>query len=37
MSGARRFFIDNLNYPERTEVELSGDEFTHAKTVLRVT
>ena len=37
MSGARRFFIEGLNYPQTSEVELSGDEFTHAKTVLRVT
>lgn len=36
MSGARRFFSDNINYPHITEVELSGEEFVHAKTVLRV-
>lgn len=36
MSGARRFFSDDINYPEETTVELSGDEFVHAKTVLRV-
>ncbi len=36
MSGARRFFSDNINYPHITEVELSGEEFVHTKTVLRV-
>ena len=36
MSGARRFFCDNINYPQNSEVCLSGEEFTHAKTVLRV-
>ena len=33
----KRFFCDNLNYPDRTEVTLDGEEFVHAKTVLRVT
>ena len=36
MSGVRRFFSDSINYPDNAEVELSGDEFVHAKTVLRV-
>ncbi len=36
MSGARRFFIDSINYPSVAEVTLSGDEFVHAKTVLRI-
>lgn len=35
MSGARRFFVENLNYPAQTTAEISGDEFVHAKTVLR--
>ena len=37
MSTPRRFFVDNISYPEVTEVVLDGDEFVHAKTVLRVT
>ena len=36
MSGARRFFVENINYPARSEVELAGEEFVHAKTVLRI-
>lgn len=36
MSGARRFFVTDINYPAVAEVEISGDEFVHAKTVLRV-
>lgn len=36
MSGARRFFLENIDYPARAEVELCGDEFVHAKTVLRI-
>ncbi len=36
MSGARRFFSDKINYPAQSEVILSGEEFVHAKTVLRV-
>ena len=36
MSTPKRFFIENLNYPEVSEVFLDGEEFTHAKTVLRV-
>lgn len=37
MSTPRRFFIDNLNYPDESETYLTGEEFIHAKTVLRVT
>lgn len=37
MSTPRRFFVDNISYPDVTEVVLDGDEFVHAKTVLRVT
>lgn len=36
MSTPKRFFIDNINYPDVTEAVLEGEEFTHAKTVLRV-
>ena len=36
MSGSRRFFIEDINYPSVTEVEIAGDEFIHAKTVLRI-
>lgn len=36
MSGSRRFFITDIDYPSVTEVEISGDEFVHAKTVLRI-
>ncbi len=36
MSAPHRFFIDNINYPENTSVTLTGEEFVHAKTVLRV-
>ncbi len=37
MSGVRRFFIDGINYPDVAEAVLEGEEFVHAKTVLRVT
>lgn len=37
MSAPKRFFIHNLNYPENTEAVLDGEEFVHAKTVLRIT
>lgn len=37
MSTPKRFFIDNLNYPEESEAALCGEEFVHAKTVLRIT
>lgn len=36
MSTPRRFFIDAVDFPDRTEIYLDGEEFTHAKTVLRV-
>lgn len=36
MSTPKRFFIENINYPAEREVSLDGDEFVHAKTVLRV-
>lgn len=36
MSTPRRFFIDKLNYPESNEAVLEGEEFVHAKTVLRI-
>ena len=35
MSTPKRFFVENLN-PEQSEVYLEGEEFVHAKTVLRV-
>lgn len=36
MSGRKRFFIQNLNYPACDTVVLEGEEFTHARTVQRV-
>ncbi len=36
MSTPHRFFVDKINYPEASEVVLDGEEFVHAKTVLRV-
>lgn len=36
MSVPKRFFVENLTYPAISEVYLGGEEFTHAKTVLRV-
>jgi 16S rRNA (uracil1498-N3)-methyltransferase len=36
MSTPRRFFIDKINYPESDTVVIDGEEFVHAKTVLRV-
>lgn len=36
MSGRKRFFVDNINYPESREAVLDGEEFIHAKTVQRV-
>ena len=36
MSGRKRFFVDNINYPLTKEVVLDGEEFIHAKTVQRV-
>lgn len=36
MSGRKRFFVENINYPKDSEVVIFGDEFIHAKTVQRV-
>lgn len=36
MSAPRRFFLDNIDYPARTEATIDGEEFVHAKTVLRI-
>ncbi len=36
MSTPKRFFVEKLNYPQDTEIYIEGEEFTHAKTVLRV-
>ncbi|MGN1060566.1 MAG: RsmE family RNA methyltransferase [Candidatus Coproplasma sp.] len=36
MSTPHRFFVDKIEYPDQTEVVLDGEEFIHAKTVLRV-
>ncbi len=36
MSTHKRFFIESLNYPEDTVAVLEGEEFIHAKAVLRV-
>lgn len=36
MSAPKRFFIENIDYPACSEVYVDGEEFTHAKTVLRV-
>lgn len=36
MSTPRRFFTEKVNYPENSEIFLEGEEFVHAKTVLRV-
>ncbi len=36
MSTPRRFFVRTINYPAEAEVFLDGEEFAHAKTVLRV-
>ncbi len=36
MSTPRRFFTDFINYPEASSVRIEGEEFIHAKTVLRV-
>jgi 16S rRNA (uracil1498-N3)-methyltransferase len=36
MSAPKRFFIDNINYPEECQVTIDGEEFVHAKTVLRL-
>ena len=36
MSAPRRFFLDNIDYPAQTTVMIDGEEFVHAKTVLRI-
>jgi 16S rRNA (uracil1498-N3)-methyltransferase len=36
MSTPKRFFIEKVEYPQVTEVVIEGDEFIHAKTVLRL-
>lgn len=36
MSTPRRFFVNTINYPDEREIFIDGEEFTHAKTVLRV-
>lgn len=36
MSAPKRFFIDKIDYPAVSSVYLEGEEFVHAKTVLRV-
>lgn len=36
MSAPHRFFIGGINYPDESEVVISGEEFVHARTVLRV-
>ena len=36
MSAPKRFFVDKLNYPAETVVKIEGEEFVHAKTVLRI-
>ena len=36
MSAPHRFFIGKMHYPEEAEVIISGEEFVHARTVLRV-
>ncbi len=36
MSTHRRFFAQDIDYPKSSVVILCGEEFTHAKTVLRV-
>ena len=36
MSAPHRFFIDTINYPDEVEVSITGEEFVHARTVLRV-
>ena len=36
MSTPHRFFARPVDYPDETEIVIEGDEFVHAKTVLRV-
>lgn len=37
MAAPKRFFCNSIDYPAITEAVLDGEEFIHAKTVLRVT
>ena len=37
MSAPKRFFCNTIDYPDVTEATLDGEEFVHAKTVLRIT
>lgn len=36
MSTPHRFFVDKIDYPQTTEIVIEGEEFVHAKAVLRV-
>ncbi len=36
MSEPKRFFIDTIDYPQTDEAYIEGEEFIHAKTVLRI-
>jgi len=36
MSAPHRFFVNNIDYPQKPSVDVSGEEFVHAKAVLRV-
>ncbi len=36
MSAPKRFFVEGINYPQNSVIYISGEEFIHAKTVLRV-
>lgn len=36
MSAPKRFFVEEIEYPKVSEVVLEGEEFIHAKTVLRI-
>lgn len=36
MSAPLRFFTEGISYPAQSEIKLAGEEFAHAKTVLRV-
>ena len=36
MSTPKRFFVENINYPDDAKIVIEGEEFVHAKTVLRI-
>lgn len=36
MSAPKRFFIENIDYPTSDRIIIDGEEFVHAKTVLRI-